>query len=426
MALLTLTMEEGKNHVTVSSENSLRVNAACLEKDVEFGGMIRPSGLYDGIYITFLEGEGEAELQKDIKNISVSISDRPDWSCSLQKFEKIWDGGNTPMWLLRPIGGGCVKAGENFTIHINNIRCNDVTGITKMRIYQQTATETEKDNNPEIIKCSLAKIRKFSVSQQRYNIGDTVRFCWEIEDTDEYSRIIFDGKYEIEESQTGIDQEIHNRDYKISIANGSSYVVEKSVSPEFIFFEAFEITEGDGKKNTLTLTWKTGNLESCRLLYNQNVWEVETKGGSRTISIEGEEDQSEFILRMTEGETKKALEDKKCVYTFPKVTKYKAYRTSDFIEIERLAILEAGSRNCPPYADPPHPPNPPQPYPVKFPVHIEWGSKNAQCCSLEGVPQVVSAEGNIEVDLPEVPVKKLYAIDQYGFRRGKDNEAVKR
>lgn len=422
MALLILSMEEGKNHVTVSRKNELRVNVVCGENDVEFGPDIRPGGLYDGIYITFPEGEGEKELQKDIKNISVSISDKPDWSVSLQKEKGIWGNDNSPMWVLRPAGGGWVRKGDAFTIHVDNIQCNDVTGMTEMRIYQQTAEETEKDNNLDIIKCSLAKIIKFTIRESDYNMGDTVHFCWEIQGMDAYSKIIFDNAGEIEPTQTGMDDEIHNRDYKLSVVNGSSYIAQESLAPKFIFFHSFEITAGDGKKNTLTLEWKTGNLGSCQLLYGAQTMNVELQGGTRTISVEGEADKAEFILRMTEGETGKALEDKKCVYAFPKVTKFKACRTSDFIGVEQLKELEARSRNCPPYAEPPSPPKPPEPQPITFPVQIEWDSEHAVGCSLEGVPEVKETKGSVSVNLTEVPQKKLYAYDEYGFKRGKDNE----
>ncbi len=447
MAHLTLEMEQ--NHITVSVVTSLEVNVSCYE-DVCFRS---DSGSYselpDGVYITFPQGEGTGELQEDISKISVSISGRPDWSCLLQKTEVVPGFGDSPVptWWLHPEGGGCVKKGEKFTVKIDNIHSNDAVGITKMRIYQKTDTEIQKDVNLEIIKCSLAKIKAFGIAVQDYNIGDVVPFCWEIEGMDVYSKVGFKEK-EVRSSggaeasaeaedcgkaasvdtggsvlikepgQSGIDCKVHNgRFYELSVSNGSTYEVKKTLKPEFTFFESFSVKDGDGAKNTLTLEWKTRNLDGCLLVYGTDIYEADVKGGTMTLEVKGEDEEALFKLQMTEGETKAALPEKSCTYRFPRVVRFNAYSMPDFIPIDYLNDMEMKYRSQNPYTHP-------DPSPKRvFPVHIEWLSEGAVYCSLSGVSDVSAVSGEITVDLREVPKGPLYAVDKYGFKRGKLNES---
>lgn len=418
MAFLTLAMPKDRNRVTVSAENGLTLNVSNDSgREVVFERDVSPAtGLYDGIYLTFQQGEGAGDLQADISHIGIEIVGIQGWVCQICSPRTIPFGDNTPFWCLRPTDGMKVGPGTAFTINISNIQCNSVTGTTPAKISQQSQGETEKAAL-DIIKCSKAAVDKFEINSRDYNIGDRVTFQWVLHGTDGYSRVYLDGAL-----QTGgsCDQQIHNRAYSLTVENGSSYIVKSTFTPSFVFFESFKITGGNGANKTLTVEWKTRNLKDCCLQYEGTKEAVNIAGGSKTVSIADKGESLEIQLVMTEGETGAVVPVQKCVYQFPEVITFQAYYTTELISLEAIGQMEIIPADCPPY-NPPDPPPPPPP-PLVRNVHISWGSKNAIRCELAGVPGVKDVKGDIDAQLTCVPEGPLNAIDKYGFARGKMNE----
>ncbi len=418
MAFLTLAMPEDRNRVTVSAENGLTLNVSNDSgQEVVFERDVSPvTGLYDGIYLTFQQGEGAGDLQADISHIGLGIDGIQGWSCQICSPNGIPFSGSSPFWCIRPAAGMKVEPGTSFTINISNIQCNSVTGTTPVKISQQSQGETEKAAL-DIIKCSMAAVDKFEINSRDYNIGDRVTFQWALHGTDGYSKVYLDGAL-----QTGgsCDQQIHNRAYSLTVENGSSYIVKSTFTPSLVFFESFEITGGDGAKKTLTVAWKTRNLKDCYLQYEGTKEAVNIAGGSKTVSIADKGESLEIQLLMTEGETGAEIPVQKCVYQFPEVITFQAYYTTELIPVEAIGQMEIIPADYIPYG-PPDPPPPPPP-PVVRNVHISWKSSNAIRCELAGVPGVKAVEGAVDVQLTYVPRGPLNAIDKYGFVRGKMNE----
>lgn len=421
MAILTLIIEH--NRVTVSAENELNLSVRNdTEEDVIFERDISPvTGFYDGIYLTFRQGERAEDLQPDLSHIIVEIEGIEGWSCNFSKVKESPIDNENPYWCLRPVNGMRIKPDTKFDIHLKNIQCNSIIGTTPVKIAQQSMGDMNKENL-SITKCSKAVVDQFKIQSLDYNIGDMVIFEWSLHDTDSYSNVYLNG---ILQTGSSCKQPIHNRSYDITIENGSSYVVKSTLRPTFVFFEFFQIVGGDGANKTLTVEWRTRNLMDCYLLYQDKKEAVDIKGGSKTIKIQDEGQILEIQLEMTEGETGVRLPMRKCGYQFPEVTVFQAYNTTELLPVNTIKQMKIIPMSIQPYREPPEPPDPPEPTPtppVDLNIHIEWDSQNSIRCELSGVPQVKGTKGSINVSLKSVPRGPLNAIDQYGFVRGKMNE----